>query len=115
SASDSQPLRTESRFILIRITPISHFFPYTTLFRSNVDSETISHVDFINGLLREDAARLYMEIFPKADDAYVRELIEIGQRDLNRSEEHTSELQSRFDLVCRLLHEKKKKQTSDHV
>ena len=49
----------------------------------NVDSETISHVDFINGLLREDAARLYMEIFPKADDAYVRELIEIGQRDLN--------------------------------
>ena len=49
----------------------------------HVDSETISHVDFINGLLREDAARLYMEIFPKADDAYVRELIEIGQRDLN--------------------------------
>ena len=49
----------------------------------DVDSETISHVDFINGLLREDAARLYMEVFPKADDAYVRELIEIGQRDLN--------------------------------
>ena len=49
----------------------------------NVDPETISHVDFINGLLREDAMRLYMDVIPKADDAYVRELIEIGQRDLN--------------------------------
>lgn len=48
-----------------------------------VDPETLSHVDFIHGLLREDAMRLYMEAFPKADDAYVRELIEIGQRDLN--------------------------------
>ena len=49
----------------------------------DVDPETISHVDFINGLLREDAMRLYMDVLPKADDAYVRELIEIGQRDLN--------------------------------
>ena len=49
----------------------------------DVDPETISHVDFINGLLREDAMRLYMDVVPKADDSYVRELIEIGQRDLN--------------------------------
>ena len=48
-----------------------------------VDPETLSHVDFENGLLREDAMRLYMEVLPKADDAYVRELMKIGQRDLN--------------------------------
>ena len=49
----------------------------------SADPETISHVDFINGMLREDAMRLYMDVIPKADDNYVRELIEIGQRDLN--------------------------------
>ena len=49
----------------------------------DVDPETISHVDFINGLLREDAMRLYMDVLPRADDSYVRELVEIGQRDLN--------------------------------
>ena len=48
-----------------------------------VDPETMSHVDFINGLLREDAMRLYMDVLPKADDAYVRELVEIGQKGLN--------------------------------
>ena len=48
-----------------------------------VDPEVLSHVDFINGLLREDAARIYMDIFPKTDDAYVKDLIRIGQKGLN--------------------------------
>lgn len=48
-----------------------------------VPPEVMRHVDFENGMLREDALRLYMEVFPKEDDDFVRELIRIGQRDLN--------------------------------
>ena len=48
-----------------------------------VPPETMAHVDFENGLLREDALRLYMEVLPRQDDAFVRELIRIGQRDVN--------------------------------
>src|SRR5206468_8819626 len=68
---------------MIRRPPRSTLFPYTTLFRSQV---------FLcgEGAAQEELAR------------------DIG-RDLSRSEEHTSELQSRSDLVCRLLLEKKKK------
>src|SRR5699024_11896086 len=43
-----------------------------------------------------------------SSDEIAREAREIAQQAYNRSEEHTSELQSRFDLVCRLLLEKKK-------
>src|SRR2546428_9911165 len=71
---------------MIRRPPRSTLFPYTTLFRS---------VDVIG--LRLAAA----------DDRHVRHLLRLGIAD--RSEEHTSELQSRSDLVCRLLLEKKKK------
>src|SRR5437868_13832848 len=71
-------------FLLLRRPPRSTLFPYTTLFRSA-------------GLLvlRGEAAR-------------VRQDPDLQQMH-DRSEEHTSELQSRFDLVCRLLLEKKKK------
>ena len=40
-------------------------------------------VDFENGILRENAARLYMDVLPQADDAYVKQLIREGQRELN--------------------------------
>src|SRR5437868_8780677 len=86
-------LRTQSRltfrpvlcffFLMIRRPPRSTLFPYTTLFRSP----------------RAQARappRMCLRPRPRASAA--------------RSEEHTSELQSRFDLVCRLLLEKKKKQ-----
>src|SRR2546428_7068300 len=71
-------------FLMIRRPPRSTLFPYTTLFRSVHD-----HV--ADRLLDRD---------PGADRG--------GDR-LLRSEEHTSELQSRSDLVCRLLLEKKNK------
>src|SRR5450830_1531040 len=71
-------------FLMILRPPRSTLFPHTTLFRSEV-YEYIGDAD----LLRAD----------KDKDG--------NQKDL-RSEEHTSELQSRFDLVCRLLLEKKK-------
>src|SRR6266536_4783201 len=66
-------------FLMIRRPPRSTLFPYTTLFRS------------------------YAGRFPHAAE-HVR-----FRPDRGRSEEHTSELQSRVDLVCRLLLEKKKK------
>src|SRR2546421_8932498 len=74
---------------MIRRPPRSTLFPYTTLFRSAL------------GLLQaEDIRTKGLDEFGHA--------VEIHQV-LSRSEEHTSELQSRSDLVCRLLLEKKKK------
>lgn len=49
-----------------------------------VAPETISHVDFVNGILREDAMRLYMEVIPQMDGDFVRELVMEGQRALNQ-------------------------------
>ena len=49
----------------------------------DVDPEVMALVDFEKGILRENAARLYMDVLPQADDAYVRQLITEGQRALN--------------------------------
>src|SRR2546428_2680151 len=67
---------------MIRRPPRSTLFPYTTLFRS-----------VVNGV----------------EVPFRMEIAGSGAGDFHRSEEHTSELQSRSDLVCRLLLEKKKK------
>src|SRR5438874_8668976 len=75
---------------MIRRPPRSTLFPYTTLFRSVV---------FRHG------RRLFMDTRQPLDVVEDRPLL----ADDLRSEEHTSELQSRRDLVCRLLLEKKKK------
>src|SRR2546430_11432046 len=81
---------------MIRRPPRSTLFPYTTLFRSSV-------VKFVNQIIREAIAE-------RATDIHVEPL----ENDLRirRSEEHTSELQSQSNLVCRLLLEKKKKPKS---
>src|SRR5699024_11421417 len=58
--------------------------------------------------------RAYADAIPAerlANSAAFAEQVEVALAELDRSEEHTSELQSRFDLVCRLLLEKKKKTT----
>src|SRR5437868_15415135 len=81
-------------FLLFRPPPRSTLFPYTTLFRS------IFTAAFGFGLRRRRR-------HSKAESIQARHR-QTG-RVLVRSEEHTSELQSRFDLVCRLLLEKKKK------
>src|SRR5438034_7261932 len=87
---------------MLRRPPRSTLFPYTTLFRSDhpcpacradVDPSVLQH------LLADTRV----------------ELVEPFLRHLRRSEEHTSELQSHSDLVCRLLLEKKKKTTSTHT
>src|SRR5215204_5940723 len=73
-------------FLMIRRPPRSTLFPYTTLFRSNVSMWPLNISDGP----------------PPAPDHV-------------RSEEHTSELQSHSDLVCRLLLEKKNNQTHPHA
>src|SRR5689334_24898450 len=72
-------------FLMIRRPPRSTLFPYTTLFRSRSDRTKLKQ-NLLN--LLSNASKFTKE---------------------GRSEEHTSELQSQFHLVCRLLLEKKKK------
>src|SRR5689334_24518948 len=94
-------------FLLIRRPPSSTLFPYTTLFRSDARRQDDRAV-VAETLL--DGAR--DEIRPAAQ---LRELLGMAEEcahavpDEARSEEHTSELQSQFHLVCRLLLEKKNK------
>src|SRR5437868_7163227 len=85
--------------------------PYTTLFRSGGDHR--AEVDDAAARRAEELQRLLRDQ-QQAQDVEVELLVEMLRRDLlqrselvDRSEEHTSELQSRFDLVCRLLLEKK--------
>src|SRR3712207_7842145 len=91
-------------FLMIRRPPRSTLFPYTTLFRSNYGWRVKE------GTFRFD--RNGIELFGFASDGYV--FADTPGRPA-RSEEHTSELQSRQYLVCRLLLEKKKKYTVTHV
>src|SRR2546422_7484465 len=88
---------------MIRRPPRSTLFPYTTLFRSLDEIQAARHVRIDGGARAQDegAGRVPGE----RDDRVRRQLRE---RRL-RSEEHTSELQSRLHLVCRLLLEKKNK------
>src|SRR2546429_3207435 len=89
---------------MIRRPPRSTLFPYTTLFRSAYGrSRTVRAVDRgVRG--RRPAARATR---PEEPDHRRRD--RAGETEPLRSEEHTSELQSRLHLVCRLLLEKKKK------
>src|SRR5438034_6431319 len=85
---------------MIRRPPRSTLFPYTTLFRSPYRDTTGEQHS--SGVAHE-RARLRAPIAYKSDDNDLDR-----QFSANRSEEHTSELQSHSDLVCRLLLEKKK-------
>src|SRR3712207_6940982 len=83
---------------MIRRPPRSTLFPYTTLFRSDGEQHRVRKAMFVALLMREDGIASLVEGATGSWDAAVGE----------RSEEHTSELQSRQYLVCRLLLEKKK-------
>src|SRR3712207_7462577 len=87
-------------FLMIRRPPRSTLFPYTTLFRSP-QAFSVSHLSRFQGPRVDETGP--SRVRPPTPDAYIRAQ--------GRSEEHTSELQSRQYLVCRLLLEKKKKNT----
>src|SRR3712207_7905339 len=94
-------------FLMIRRPPRSTLFPYTTLFRSSVlaDSRKASQSSDGSTPASSKAATLYQTV-----DLLLALNMRPYSLSLNvRSEEHTSELQSRQYLVCRLLLEKKKK------
>src|SRR2546422_8228180 len=92
---------------MIRRPPRSTLFPYTTLFRSLHVGENLGSAGTIVYVF-------HPPVFHVCLDQFVAEGL-YGDAEPNnanhRSEEHTSELQSRLHLVCRLLLEKKKKKT----
>ena len=79
---------------MIRRPPRSTLFPYTTLFRSGEEGDGVE-------------AHLNAGDFKEGDDGGCHQIAHFHED--SRSEEHTSELQSRRNLVCRLLLEKKKR------
>src|SRR5438309_4253573 len=90
---------------MLRRPPRSTLFPYTTLFRSVPAGALVE--------LADGAARLERRRRPRHTPRFHRVARATASR--WRSEEHTSELQSQFHLVCRLLLEKKKKKkTTTH-
>src|SRR3712207_7156368 len=89
---------------MIRRPPRSTLFPYTTLFRSAGLSRPLAQLRANFALLDRQIAESFAEADPVRRGDLVR-----GALNVFRSEEHTSELQSRQYLVCRLLLEKKKK------
>src|SRR5438046_6350407 len=84
---------------MIRRPPISTLFPYTTLFRSRCSANSVRY-QVTPGSVR--AAGKDVRCQPRS-----------GNPGSDRSEEHTSELQSLTNLVCRLLLEKKKKENNN--
>src|SRR5690242_21506342 len=99
-------------FLRIRRPPRSTLFPYTTLFRSRAGRNAVQR-------LREEPQ--YLAIEPQREEQQAADELREDQQHAGigfrigidrRSEEHTSELQSHVNLVCRLLLEKKKKKHS---
>src|SRR2546429_9365657 len=102
---------------MIRRPPRSTLFPYTTLFRSPAARGEVEVEERADGIERAVVGRLPVPVefpatvrrrhleMPRAPDPRVRVRVEgvhLGRRRIRRSEEHTSELQSRLHLVCRL-------------
>src|SRR3712207_7013150 len=97
---------------MIRRPPRSTLFPYTTLFRSNISRDMSILVDntvyvFEKNCKNETEGDIIKITGFSLEDKEKPEIIIEGIKDGTRSEEHTSELQSRQYLVCRLLLEKK--------
>src|SRR2546427_5886626 len=110
---------------MIRRPPRSTLFPYTTLFRSRADAFVLDD-NLLAGVIANSKNPAGFKIvgevlgsepiailFRRDDPAFKKAVddVLVGMR----SEEHTSELQSQSNLVCRLLLEKKKKQKRSHT
>src|SRR2546422_6531400 len=94
---------------MIRRPPRSTLFPYTTLFRSR------GFLEAREGEPRHQSPLLLAERVGATDDCHVAVAGRAVDGPNARSEEHTSELQSRLHLVCRLLLEKKKKKIKHKI
>src|SRR3712207_8185728 len=98
---------------MIRRPPRSTLFPYTTLFRSGVAALKAAGVPVLilsterHPVVTARAQKLGVEVAQGVDDKAGTLRRWLAERGLDRSEEHTSELQSRQYLVCRLLLVKK--------
>src|SRR5688572_31304405 len=94
-------------FLMVRRPPRSTLFPYTTLFRSPTKANPFGLSE------RSESKAPFLFFGPKsAEGALAGKTIYVSA---GRSEEHTSELQSQSNLVCRLLLEKKKKKRTKHA
>src|SRR5690349_23386023 len=91
---------------MLRHPPRSTLFPYTTLFRSHKEARMSAGSD-----IKTIGPQLPFQEGLSLSSAVLDRLARWWW--VERSEEHTSELQSRRDLVCRLLLEKKKKKTTN--
>src|SRR5437867_8478892 len=89
-------------FLIVRHHPTSTLFPYTTLFRSLHHR----HPPRLLAPAPHPPSLRLRRVCPRRGPSHLRVDCLLSRR---RSEEHTSELQSPYDLVCRLLLEKKKK------
>src|SRR5207248_10475537 len=103
-------------FFILRRPPRPTLFPYTTLFRSSRSTSPRATAPCCVSATSLNTEMRCPDPLPERDQAVENHQpansgrVESGLR----SEEHTSELQSPYDLVCRLLLEKKKKQTTYH-
>src|SRR2546427_7170399 len=89
-------------FLMIRRPPRSTLFPYTTLFRSHI----LEMLGLPGGFAHQQNGHSRSNGIGDADKGFLGDMAAASAR----SEEHTSELQSQSNLVCRLLLEKKKRQ-----
>src|SRR2546430_6251533 len=90
---------------MIRRPPRSTLFPYTTLFRSRMVRSTCGRLAIFRRYRADSFSRICASVATFFETS-------VSHSDWPRSEEHTSELQSQSNLVCRLLLEKKKYTTS---
>src|SRR5206468_12536539 len=95
-------------FSILRPQPRSTLFPYTTLFRSDQAEKCRGVLLAEHRRLRTDEEDVEVGLVLRANREPAEPVHGRGWPEGPRSEEHTSELQSRSDLVCRLLLEKKK-------
>src|SRR5438270_2197310 len=97
---------------MIRRPPRSTLFPYTTLFRSLRSLREVMRAVIDDGdikIVPKRFEKVYFHWIDNLRDWCISRQIWWGHQICRRSEEHTSELQSQSNLVCRLLLEKKKK------
>src|SRR2546430_6317119 len=100
---------------MIRRPPRSTLFPYTTLFRSGLLRRYLGPTEGMTGAQIRQSVTEQLQLLGLEGEERALLLAHFLGVSAPRSEEHTSELQSQSNLVCRLLLEKKNNHTSNHT